>query len=123
MDLIFIALGGALGALARVSLVRLLPSFVLGLPCPVLLANLIGCFFMGLAWQFFQDKFTHLINLQSFLTLGFLGAFTTFSSFSADFFNLWQKNQILEGFIYASASFFLSIALFATGVALVKLFT
>lgn len=82
MNFIFIGIGGALGALFRylvgISMGSLFPT---NFPIGTLVANLIGCFIIGIAFQIFYHEIIH-IKLNPFIITGFLGAFTTFSSYA-----------------------------------------
>lgn len=123
----YIALGGALGAVLRVYLGSLLPYFISGivyldkLPLPILIINIIGCFFMGLLSEFLGVYIPANYNIRLFLISGLLGGFTTFSAFSLEFGVLWQKNFYSIAVLYSVLSFILSILAFFMGVKLVKL--
>jgi CrcB protein len=45
---LFVGLGGALGAIARVALTRMLPHFFFGIPIAIMCVNILGCFALGL---------------------------------------------------------------------------
>ncbi|SLN40499.1 fluoride efflux transporter CrcB [Oceanibacterium hippocampi] len=83
--LLFVALGGALGASARYLLagqiLRLAgPAFPLG----TLVVNIAGSFVMGVLVEAMALRWSPSPELRLFLTVGLLGAFTTFSTFSLD---------------------------------------
>lgn len=77
-----ISCGAVLGALGRWGLTYGFNSLFSAVALGTLLANLIGCFLVGMLMAFFWQypQVSHLWKL--FLITGFLGAFTTFSSFS-----------------------------------------
>lgn len=118
---VVIGCGGALGAISRVTIARVLPEFILGFPIYILLVNIIGCFIMGLVTEIGALYISISENMRLFLISGFLGGFTTFSAFSLEFVLLCQKNQFFMAFIYASLSFLLSIAAFFIGMVIIRM--
>lgn len=108
--IVAVAIGGALGATARYGVgVGAVHVFGHGYPWGTLIVNIVGSFLMGaMIAKFSQmDGVSHVMRVM--LTTGFLGAFTTFSTFSLDFMTMWQKGDALQAFIYMSASVILSI--------------
>ncbi|MDX1440757.1 MAG: fluoride efflux transporter CrcB [Rubricoccaceae bacterium] len=79
---LMVALGGALGASSRYGIGRwLIHHGHTGLPWGTWIANLVGCFLIGLALPYLAHG-SHKLYLLAIV--GFLGAFTTFSTFSMD---------------------------------------
>lgn len=110
-----IAAGGAAGALARHG-VNLTSAHFWGMNFPwgTVIVNILGSFIMGLLIV----KFAHMDGasqeLRAFLTTGFLGAFTTFSTFSLDFVTIWERGDTGAAMVYMLGSVVFSIfALFA----------
>ena len=124
ITIIAIALGGAIGALFRYLLGNQI-SLILGtnFPFNILLINIIGSFFMGMAIESFNLSSVSNEPLQKFLTVGILGAFTTFSTFSLDALDLIMKNRISDAFLYTSASVLLANRFLFLGIQVVKLLT
>ena len=122
ITLIAIALGGAIGALFRYLLGNQI-SLILGtnFPFSILIINIIGSFFMGLAIESFNLSSVSNESLQKFLTVGILGAFTTFSTFSLDALDLIMNNRISDAFLYVSASVLLAIGFLFLGIQFIKL--
>ncbi len=115
-----VALGGALGAVARHALSGLTlrlwgPDFPFG----ILLCNLMGSFLMG-----FLAGFIPVISLSSslrfFLGVGFLGAFTTFSAFSLDVMLLLEKKLWGMAGFYAGFSVVGSVTALFIGLVLAR---
>lgn len=118
---LFIGLGGAIGAIARVALSRVLPSFVLSLPAKTLLVNIIGCFLIGVLTEIMAFYWNASINARHFLVQGFLGGFTTFSAFALEFGLLYEKGENVLAILYGCLSFVLCIAFFFFGLKVIRL--
>jgi CrcB protein len=92
--LLSIALGGALGSLSRYGVSHLtLKYFDIGFPWGTFIVNVLGSFFIGLIAFYFAGKVIFTPVWQGFLVIGFLGAFTTFSTFSLQTLELFQNNH------------------------------
>jgi CrcB protein len=117
-----IALGGALGSLGRCSIAiaaeRLVP---VNFPLGTLVANLAGCLVMGILWGAF-DRVHIGHELRLFLFMGFLGGFTTFSTFARETEQLLRSGEISLGLLYLLMSNILGILLVATGLMLAHRF-
>jgi len=92
MTLLAIAVGAAVGAMLRFGLGSGLNHFAPNLPMGTLIANLLGAFLMGMALAAFLT-IEIPATWRLFLTTGFLGGLTTFSTFSAEAFLLMQQGQ------------------------------
>ncbi|MDA8092710.1 MAG: fluoride efflux transporter CrcB [Betaproteobacteria bacterium] len=96
-SVISVALGAALGAWARWGLgVWLNPVFPT-LPLGTLAANLMGGYLIGLAIAFFAQHPGLAPEARLFAITGFLGALTTFSTFSAEVVTLFSRQQFFWG--------------------------
>jgi CrcB protein len=85
---VLVAAGGALGALLRFGVSSALPR--LDFPWHTLLVNLAGAFILGAV--FLDHGMEH--NMRLFVAVGFLGAFTTMSTFSVETIELWRENHV-----------------------------
>lgn len=82
--LLVIAVGGALGALARWGLAEALPHTRDQVPWATLLANLTGCFAIGVLLVLLSERRPHSRLLRPLLGTGVLGGYTTFSTYALD---------------------------------------
>jgi fluoride exporter len=85
MSWLWVALGGALGSVARYGFARLWPASPAGFPVPTLTVNLIGCFAIGLLYIWLTARAGlggDLMRL--FWMTGVLGGFTTWSAFALE---------------------------------------
>lgn len=97
-QLALVFLGGGIGASMRwllsASAVRLLGT---AFPAGTFAVNLIGCFLMGLAVEYWSCRLGLSENLRLFLTTGLLGGFTTFSSFALEAVLLGERGALALG--------------------------
>ena len=100
-------LGGGLGALARYGVSQVVAS-----PTSTLVVNVIGGFLIGLVLGGPGEDWSPLLRLA--VTVGFLGGFTTFSTFTADAFGL-AGGSVPRAALYVAASVLFALAAFAVG--------
>jgi CrcB protein len=122
VTLAYVALGGALGALARYGI----SGWVYGrmgenFPWGTLVVNLLGCLALGLVIRWLQVSAVSP-EVRPFLTIGVLGAFTTFSTFSYETVALLQEGQWLRAGLYMGGSVVLGLIAMVAGVALATAF-
>lgn len=115
LKIALVASGGALGALARVGLGGLITAWLGAAPLGTLAANLLGCLCMGAARGAAELYDWGTLAQRTFLFSGFLGAFTTFSTFEADSVTLWQAGQRALGALYLVGSVLGGLAAFGLG--------
>ena len=82
-------------------------------PFHTFLINISGSFLIGFLLIILTDKFTENENLRLVLTVGFLGAFTTFSTFELEIFDLVRERFFAMAFAYL----FLSVLIGFIGIA------
>ena len=119
---IVVGLGGAIGAIIRIALSKILPSTIIGIPFQLLIINSLGCLAMGLLAQLSVSYWITSDNIKYFLMPGILGGLTTFSGFALDFGYLIEKNEYGLAILYAILSFGISICCFFLGSKIAKLF-
>ena len=122
MELYFsIALGGALGALTRYKIsVFFASNYISVIPWGTIFANVLGSFLMGVLFIFLQEKLYQYETIRGLLAVGFLGAMTTFSSFSIETLNLLQKGEYLSAFGYILGSVGLCLLAALIGVQITR---
>ncbi len=118
-----IGAGGAIGAMSRHG-VNILSVKIMGhgFPYGTLSVNLIGSFLMGVLVIIFATLWQPPEALRVLIITGFLGAFTTFSTFSLDFVTLIERHNYIAGGSYLAASVILSIAALFAGMTLMRAF-
>lgn len=110
MKILFVMLGGFFGAISRYLLGEwiIMPT---GFPIGTLTVNLIGCFILGWFLTFIATlrKVNPMITL--FFGTGFLGSFTTFSTFSVEVIQLIEDQKIGYAALYMMLSLFVGLIL------------
>lgn len=115
-NIISVMVGGAIGAVLRY-LVGLLCAHwkFTTLPLGTLVVNLAGCFLLGL-FMGLGERYTHISSsIYLLLTVGVCGAFTTFSTFTADTFRMLNQGQWLPAISYLTVSVVVGFILFWIG--------
>lgn len=97
------AIGGALGAMARIGIGSLLPVGS-GMPWATFTANIIGSAMLGLLVALPSGRSGGSSLRMPFLGIGFCGGLTTFSTLCFELFDLFQRGSIGTGLAYASLS-------------------
>lgn len=115
---LLVALGGAVGAVARYGMNLLFGNAFLPFPFATFLINVTGSFLIG----FLLFKFEGNETVRLLLVTGFLGAYTTFSAFEYEAFQLTQIKQSMLAFLYVALSFAVGFIGVASGIWLAKRF-
>ena len=116
-----IAVGGAIGAVARhYASGQVMRLVGMGFPFGTLFVNVAGSFAMGALIEIMALRWSVGPELRGFLTVGILGAFTTFSTFSLDFAALTERGQLSLAVLYAVVSVALSVAGLFAGMQLLR---
>jgi CrcB protein len=79
-----VAVGGALGALARWGVAELVPHRAGGFPWATVLTNVSGCFLIGVLMVLVVERWPRRHLVRPFFGTGILGGFTTFSTYTVD---------------------------------------
>ena len=119
--LLAVAIGGAIGAIARFQLSQ---SFIKSSSGDfiynILVANIVGCFLMGVCYEFMNLKMNVGVEWRPFFMVGVLGAFTTFSSFALDVFILVERGSYLNASMYILSSVVFSIVGLFVGIYIMR---
>ena len=116
-----IALGGALGAVARHFISHWsVVALGNGFPWGTLTVNVVGCFALGVVVEVMALVWSPAAEWRAFLTVGVLGAFTTFSTFALDISILHERGEMLQAILYVTVSVAGSIAAIFAGMSLTR---
>ena len=122
MNWLAVAIGGALGSVARYAL----SSWIFDItshkfPYATLIVNVAGSFVMGILFVVIVERAALPAEMRSLLMIGFIGAFTTFSAFSLDALGLWQNGHVLMSVIYIITTVILCLVAISTAIWLIRL--
>lgn len=120
MEFIWIGIGGFIGATSRYSFYLLEKRFLPDIPLATLIVNLIGCFLAGILWGLIQRKLIISPELRLFLMVGFLGSFTTFSTFSLETMTLLRSGDFFMAFLNLIIQIFAGLFLVYLGQGLMS---
>jgi fluoride exporter len=113
--LFFIFLGGALGSVSRFMVTGWVErAGGSRLPWGTLTVNASGSFLLGLLLPILVPHVTP--ELRAFVTVGFLGAFTTFSTFSLEAVELIRRGRLASALAYAALTTLLGLSAVAVGL-------
>jgi len=121
----FVAIGGALGAMARFALNVVLQRDI-AFPWGTLSANIIGCLVMGIIAQlvasaaWFNAAGIVPDQYRLLFAIGFCGSFTTLSALVMEMHTMLQRNEILNSFAYLMATMLGGFACFYIGFVLTR---
>ena len=104
MHWIAVAIGGALGAMGRYAVSSWVFQINHKFPFATLAINVLGSFVMGILFVLIVERTLLSMEMRSLLMIGFLGAFTTFSTFSLDALGLWQNGHLFLALLYVLAT-------------------
>jgi len=121
MKIISVGVGGAFGAVARYLLnVSPLSSALEKFPLPTFFINVSGSFFIGFLLILLTDRIQTNDNLRMAIMVGFLGAYTTFSTFEAELWGLLKENQVTLALGYLVLSVVIGFLALIAGVRLAE---
>ncbi len=114
---LYVAVGGAAGALGRYWLTGWIHAVFAGVfPLGTLTVNVVGSFLLGFGMQA-MEALPVSAAMRTMLTIGFLGAFTTFSTFSYETVTLLRDGDWVRAVLYAGLSLALGLIAVIAGIA------
>ncbi|MHB8173057.1 MAG: fluoride efflux transporter FluC [Nitrospirota bacterium] len=81
-----------------------------------LAVNVIGCLLFGFVWALAEDRMAISVLTRTVILVGFMGAFTTFSTFAFETMNYVQDSQFMLAFLNVAANCFLGFGAIVSGV-------
>jgi fluoride exporter len=100
-----IALGGAIGAIARYQVAAVIQARIpAGFPWGTFVVNVSGCFIMGIAMTLLSERLVAHPNWRYLIPIGFIGAYTTFSTFELETFRAVTEGALLVGAAHVAGS-------------------
>lgn len=123
IKILAVGIGGAFGAIARYLIsISPLANLFEKFPFPTFFINITGSFLIGFLLIIFTDKLQINENMRLAIMVGFLGAFTTFSTFELEIWGLLKENQFITAFLYLFLSVIVGFAGVVAGVWLARKF-
>ena len=120
MKLLFVMLGGFLGAVSRFTLGEWIQTES-GFPLATLSINLVRLFFTVLVPHLYHFKKNSKPEFTLFIGTGFIGSFTTFSTFSVETVLLFNNGLTVYGILYVLSSIFFGVLLAYIGYKIARL--
>jgi CrcB protein len=123
LKLFLIGFAGLIGTLGRYVLSGLIARrFGETFPTGTLVVNIVGCFLAGLLFYLMQERFMINQTTRTVVMIGFLGGFTTFSSFGLQTFALIREGEFWFAAINIAASNLLGLVMVWVGYTLGRVF-
>jgi len=103
---IVVAVGGAVGSVARFVIGRAMIGAASSFPWGTLLINAVGCGLLGLLIGLSEARFAVSPEVKAFVSIGLLGGFTTFSLFGLETVSMWQtgRSAAAAGYVVLSVA-------------------
>ena len=121
MTILAVAAGGALGAVARyIQAVRVYGWLGIDFPWGTLGVNVLGSLLLGVVIALVEERGLFSSEQRSFMTIGFLGGMTTFSTFVYEGWEFTRDGDILRAGVYAGLSLGGAFFAFAAGHGLIR---
>jgi fluoride exporter len=121
--LLLVGTGGFLGSISRFLASRFMQNiFPSAFPFGTIFVNITGCFILGLIYGISERNSLFSAGWKMFLTVGFCGGFTTFSTFANENLAMLRDGDFFHFLLYTGLSVFLGISATFLGVLITKIF-
>jgi CrcB protein len=121
--LLLVGTGGFLGSISRFLASRFVQNnFPSAFPFGTIFVNISGCFLLGLIYGMSERNSLFNPGWKMFLTVGFCGGFTTFSTFANENLAMLRDGDFFHFVLYTGLSVFLGITATFLGVLITKIF-
>ena len=121
-QLIYIGIAGFFGSISRYLVAGWASSLSSGrFPVGTMTVNIVGSLLLGFLFTLSTERLSIHPDIKLALTVGFLGSFTTFSTFSLETFNLFKEGDIYLSIMNIVMNLFFSIIAVVIGIAAAKL--
>lgn len=105
MAYLYVGLGGILGSISRYMIsLLIIPVNQIPFPWDTLIVNLLGCYLLSFLASLQLNRLKISAHLRSAILIGFIGSFTTFSTFSVEIMHLLNSSQYITVVIYSAVS-------------------
>jgi CrcB protein len=109
LNILLVALGGALGSILRYLVNAYAQSIANGFPLGTLLVNVVGCFVIGFLSHLAEERGMFEDPTRALMFVGILGGFTTFSSFGNETLRLFRNDQLFLALTNIGANLILGL--------------
>jgi len=117
LQIMMVGIGGALGSMLRFLMSSVMVAWLgRDFPFGTLTINVLGSFLMGLLAVVLVERFNLDVVWRSAILVGFLGGFTTFSSFSLETLHLFLADETFKALLYMGLSVVLCVGAAALGL-------
>ncbi|HCR86051.1 MAG TPA: fluoride efflux transporter CrcB [Alphaproteobacteria bacterium] len=122
LKFLLVFVGGGVGSVIRYIFSKTIPPHIFGFINSTLFVNILGSFIIGCIFSFFIKNQADISNSNIYIlaVIGFLGGFTTFSTFSLDVLHFINNGQVLQAAFYILLSVMVSLLAVYTGYIIFK---
>ncbi len=114
--ILFVAIGGAVGSVLRFLISKIVQEKAgIEFPIGTFVVNVVGAFLIGIFFAYLVEKMSVPASARAMLITGFLGGFTTFSTFSYESVNLLQEGEMAKLLLYVGGTNVVGIAMTLLG--------
>lgn len=123
LEVILVAIGGAIGSTARYLVSTwAVTRYGAEFPYGTLIVNIVGCFIIGVFMTLATERLSISPYWRLFITVGFVGGMTTFSSFSYETIHLLQDADMLRAFYNVGLNILVGFSATWLGIGVARLF-